>query len=249
VVNGKTPDSNPMIERPASRKRLDGSFVYPHHITDGRQAPEAVALLRKVLAAQPDGSVVIIQVGFSTNLARLLASTADSNSPLAGRDLVARKVRLLSAMAGNFQTGVAEFNVEMDVPAAQKLFNQWPTPIVVSGFEVGSALLFPASGIEHDFAYVADHPIAEAYRNYMKMPYDRPTWDLTAALYAIRRDRNYFSLSAPGKISALPSGHTQFVPDANGQHRYLIINGEQKSRALEAMIMLASQPPQQRGQR
>ena len=245
VVNGKTPDSNPMIEGPASRKRPDGSCVYPHHITDGRQAPEAVAMLRKVLAAQHDGSVVIIQVGFSTNLARLLDSPADNVSPLAGKELVAHKVRLLSAMAGNFHSGAAEFNVEMDVPAAQKLFNQWPTPIVVSGFEVGSALLFPASSIENDFAYVADHPIAEAYRNYMKMPYDRPTWDLTAALYAIRRDRNYFSLSVPGKISALGGGRTQFVPDGNGKHRYLILEDRQKARALEAMIMLASEPPQQ----
>jgi hypothetical protein len=82
----------------------------------------------------------------------------------------------------------------------------------------------------------------------MKMPYDRPTWDLTAALYAVRSDRNYFLLSAPGKISALPGGRTQFVPDANGKHRYLILEDRQKARALEAMIMLASEPPKRIGQ-
>jgi purine nucleosidase len=36
-------------------------------MTDAAQAPEAVWLLRKTLAAQPDGSVVVIQVGYSTN--------------------------------------------------------------------------------------------------------------------------------------------------------------------------------------
>ena len=43
VRNGKTPESNPMIEIPAERRRPDGNFVYPHRILDGAQAPEAVS--------------------------------------------------------------------------------------------------------------------------------------------------------------------------------------------------------------
>ena len=39
-----------MIEIPAERRRPDGSFVYPHRILDGAQAPEAVSLLRQTLA-------------------------------------------------------------------------------------------------------------------------------------------------------------------------------------------------------
>src|SRR5579864_838166 len=102
VRNGKTPQSNPIIQGPSERKRPDGSYLYPHTITDGSQAPEAVGVLRKVLAQQPDGSVVIAQTGFSTNLARLLQSPPDGSSSLSGRDLAAKKVRLLVAMAGNY---------------------------------------------------------------------------------------------------------------------------------------------------
>ena len=51
-------------------------FRYPHDLISGRSAPGATAVLRKTLAAQPDDSVVIAQVGFSTNLARLLDSPA-----------------------------------------------------------------------------------------------------------------------------------------------------------------------------
>src|SRR6476469_5661746 len=40
--------------------------------------PESVALYRKVLASQPDHSVIIISTGFSTNLARLLQSKGDN---------------------------------------------------------------------------------------------------------------------------------------------------------------------------
>ncbi len=91
VRNGKTPESNPMIEIPAERRRPDGSFVYPHRILDGAQAPEAVSLLRQTLAEQKDGSVVIVQVGFSTNLARLLETRADTASPDDGTTLVRKK--------------------------------------------------------------------------------------------------------------------------------------------------------------
>src|SRR5665213_3177604 len=66
---------------------------YPHALKRSADAPDAVALLRKVLAAQPDGSVVIVQVGFATNLARLLASRPDDTSPLTGKELVAKKVK------------------------------------------------------------------------------------------------------------------------------------------------------------
>jgi inosine-uridine nucleoside N-ribohydrolase len=243
VRNGKTPESNPMIQIPSERRRADGTFVYPHRILDGAQAPEAVALLRQTLAKQMDGSVVIVQVGFSTNLARLLETTADSASPDDGSALVRKKVRLLSVMAGNFANGQSEFNLATDVPAAVKLFHDWPTPIVVSGFEVGVALPFPAERIEHDFAYVQDHPVAEAYRSYMKMPYDRPTWDLTAVLYAVRPDEKYFALSLPGTITVLPDGSSHFEPSTAGNHRYLILTDEQRARTLEALILFASQPP------
>jgi inosine-uridine nucleoside N-ribohydrolase len=243
VRNGKMPEPSPMIQVPSERRRADGSFVYPHRILDGSQAPEAVSLLRQTLTKQADGSVVIVQVGFSTNLARLLETKADAASADDGPTLVRKKVRLLSVMGGNFADGKSEFNLAKDVPAAVKLFHDWPTPIVVSGFEVGAALPFPAQRIEHDFAYVQDHPVAEAYRSYMKMPYDRPTWDLTAVLYAVRPDENYFSLSPPGTITVPPDGSSHFEPSPNGNHRYLIIKDDQRARTLEAMILLASEPP------
>jgi inosine-uridine nucleoside N-ribohydrolase len=241
----------------AQRRNPDGSSIYTHRLVDGSKAPDAVSLLRKTLAAQPDGSVVIIQVGFSTNLARLLDSPPDANNSLTGSALVKKKVRLLSVMAGNFADthssgqvwpkGSPETNLLVDVPSAQQLFDRWPTPIVASGFEVGLAMLFPAVSIEHDFSYAENHPIAETYRYWsfgdMKWPHDHATFDLTSVLYAVRPDRDYFSLSKPGKIAVLPKGRSTFEERDGGMHRYLILTEEQKARALEAMVMLASQPP------
>jgi inosine-uridine nucleoside N-ribohydrolase len=232
VKNSKvTPEDSPMIRVPAERKRPDGSFFYPHKLLNGTDAPEAVQVLRKALAAQPDHSIVIVQVGFSTNLAHLLDDSAE---------LVARKVKLLVMMAGDFAKRNAEFNIKMDIPSAQKLLRGWPTPIVTSGFEIGNSMLFPASSITRDFT--VENPVAEAYRNYKKFPYDRPTWDITAALYAVRPNDGYFSLSEPGTISVDASGVTTLGPAADGKHRYFVMNDVQRARALEAMILLSSQP-------
>jgi inosine-uridine nucleoside N-ribohydrolase len=233
VRNGKTPEDSPMIRVPVDRKNADGSFVYPRRLADGSAAPDAIEVLRRALAAEPDGSVVIVQVGFSTNLARLLA---------ADPQLVARKVRLLSAMAGHFPEGAPEYNVKTDISAAQKVFQEWPSPVVFSGFEIGEALKFPASAIEHDFAWAPNHPVVDAYRNYMRMPYDRPTWDLTAALYAIRPGHDYFALSPPGRVTVDEKGQTHFAADPQGKHRYLVLTAVQKARTLETLILLASQP-------
>src|SRR5262249_39327077 len=69
VRNGKAPEDSPMIRLPVEQKP-----EYPHKLRDYKKAPEAVDLIRRILQSQPDGSVTIVQVGFSTNLARLLAS-------------------------------------------------------------------------------------------------------------------------------------------------------------------------------
>jgi hypothetical protein len=102
---------------------------------------------------------------------------------------------------------------------------------------------FPAVSIERDFAYAENHPVVDAYRNYMKMPYDRDTWDLTAALYAVRPDRGYFSLSQPGRITVDEKGVTGFVASPEGNQRYLIMDGVERAKTLAAMVVLASEPP------
>jgi purine nucleosidase len=241
VKNGKTPNDSPMIRVPSERKNPDGSYVYPRRMALGA-APDAVVVLRQVLAREQDASVVIVQVGFSTNLARLLDSGPDTVSPLSGAQLAAKKVRLLVAMAGHFPPAQPEFNVATDIPSAQKVVSEWPSPMIFSGFEIGQALLFPARSIEHDFSWVGDHPVVDAYRNYMHMPYDRPTWDLTAALYAVRPEASYFPLSSNGKVRVDEKGNTLFTPSAEGKHRYMILDEAGKARTLEALILLASQP-------
>jgi hypothetical protein len=233
---------------PMVQQRDGERLRWPHDLASGEDAAEATDLLRQILSQQPDDSVAIAQVGFSTNLARLLDSPADAHSPLTGRELVARKVNLLSIMAGAFQpidgnSRYLEYNVVQDIPSAKKVVAQWPTPVVFSGFEIGIAARFPAISIERDFGYVEHHPLSEAYRLYMPPPHNRPTWDLTSVLYAVYPDRGFFDLSSPGRVTVEEDGFTDFEADADGNHRYLLMNSQQTIRVQEALVQLTSQPP------
>lgn len=245
VRNGVTPAQSKFTV--LANQKDDGKLRYPRDLASGKDAPEAVALLRKTLAAAKDRSVVIAQVGFSTNLARLLDSKADQASPLNGVDLARKKVRLLSVMAGAFEPigGKThhEYNVVKDIPSAQTLAKRWPTPIVYSGFEIGLAIPYPAGSIERDYRYVKHHPLAESYYLYNPPPHNRPTWDLTSVLYGVRPKRGYFDLSPPGKVTVDDKGVTNFEPMKDGPHRYLIATPEQKVRVTEALVQLSSQPP------
>ncbi|MGA2596006.1 MAG: nucleoside hydrolase [Bryobacteraceae bacterium] len=231
VKGGKTPDDGNYLRPVAESNR------YPHRLTETSEVPDAVALLRETLAAQPDGSVVIVQVGFSTNLARLL----DSEN---GRELAARKVRLVSMMGGDFRPErISEYNINQDIPAAQKLFGEWPGPIVTSAFDIGLGIAYPANNIEADFRYAEHNPLTDAYRAYKPMPYDEPLWDPTAVWYAVRPDAGYFKTSEPGTISVDEKGKTSFSPSPDGKQRYLIVDDVQRARVREAISLLASEPP------
>jgi inosine-uridine nucleoside N-ribohydrolase len=206
--------------------------------------PESVNLYRRVLSEAADHSVVIVSVGFSTNLAKLLNSPPDSYTGLNGKALVAKKVKFLSVMAGNFEgKKMKEYNVIKDVPAARELFQEWPTEIVVSPFEVGDQIRYPATSILNDFKWAAHHPMVIAYESYAKMPYDRQTWDLTAVLYAAEGAKDYFSVSEPGTIKVLADEFTAFTPNPTGKHRYLKVNAEQAESVKKRFIELITTPP------
>ena len=228
VRGGKTPEDG-LYLRPIAES-------FPTKLKDGAQAPEAVDLLTRVLEAQPDSSVTIAQIGFSTNLARLLQRTG-------GRELVKRKVRLLSVMGGNFLRPEREYNIYTDPEAASVLLSQWPTPMVFSGFEVGLAVRFPYASFASGFGYVKAHPIVAAAQAFFHKPEDRPSWDPTAVLAAIRPEANYFELSTPGRVSLGANETTVFTPDRQGRCRYLILRPEQSVRVQQLLVDLVTEPP------
>ncbi|WP_029905360.1 nucleoside hydrolase [Prevotella sp. 10(H)] len=244
VVNGTKIDNEDNFVRVVCQMQKDGKPVFERTVKDYNAFPKSVDLYRKVLAAQPDASVYIVSVGFSTNLAQLLDSPADDYSPLTGKELVKKKVVLLSAMMGHFKDpNFQEFNVKCDVPAVQKVMKEWPTPIVASPYELGDAILYPASSIENDFNWGMPNPLVEGYKAYLQMPYDRQTWDLTSLLYVVENDKGFFGSSGKGTIEIDDKAISRFTPSENGNHSYLTVTPEQAETIKKYFIDLITQKP------
>ena len=248
VRNGKTPEDgnqwNNEFVHTVSAREENGELLYPRSLISGDDAPSAADLYRQILASQPDNSVVFVVVGFSTNIAALLESGADRHSDLTGVELVARKVRLLSIMAGNYSDNPRkEWNAYVDLTASKTMYEKWPVDIVASGYEIGGTIGYPATSIENDFTSVEHHPIVDAYVTFSEMPYDKACWDLTSVLYAAEPDSGFFDLSDFGYISARDDSLTYFQPIPGGRHRYLIVNDEQRKRIKDRLIDIVTAPP------
>jgi inosine-uridine nucleoside N-ribohydrolase len=173
---------------------------YPHSIKTNDEAPDAIAVYRKVLASQPDTSVTIVTVGFVTNLAGLLQSPPDQYSALNGLELVKKKVRRLVCMAGKFPEG-GEFNLDRDSVSSMTVFATWPTNVLFSGFEIGHRIRTGLPLIHND--KIQNSPVKDVFRiSIPKDPQDslgRMSWDETAVLVAVKGYAPWYKLNA-GKI-------------------------------------------------
>lgn len=209
-------------------KKDDGTPLFARSRSDYDKLPDAHILYRQILAEMPDNSVTIVSVGFYTNLARLLDTPSDEYSSLTGKELVAKKVKLLVTMAGHTtDVNFHEYNVMKDPPAAKKVFEEWPGKVVTSPFEVGIAICYPGESIQNDFGWAeGGHPMVEAYKAYLPMPYDRPTWDLTSLLYAVEGD-SFFTMHGPFRMEVTEKGGTVFIPDHSGNRYYMMVDKEQ----------------------
>lgn len=192
---------------------------YPHKIKSTSDAPDAVETYRKILASQKDRSVTIVTIGFLTNLKNLLESEPDKISPLQGTELVKRKVKELVSMAGAFPEG-REYNVLSDSVASEKVFANWPTQIILSGFEIGKQIKTGAKVIANERL---DSPVKDVYALAMPLSKDdadgRMSWDQTAVLVAVRGAQPYFGMKR-GKI-IVEGGSNKWQDDSMGPHAYL----------------------------
>lgn len=188
---------------------------YPHKIKSNSEVPEATDLYRKILAAQPDGSVTIVTVGFFTNMANLLQSEPDQYSRLNGKELVKRKVKRLVSMAGRFPSG-KEFNVDRDPKSSQVVFTQWPTPIILSGFEIGMKIKVGLPLIANN--QIKKSPVKDVFRISIPLAKEdsagRMSWDETAVLVAVKGHEPYYSLEQ-GTMVVAGDGSNTWQPGGN----------------------------------
>jgi len=195
--------------------------AFPHKIKSNDEVPDAVEVYRKALAAQADKSVTIVTVGFLTNIANLLQTKGDKYSPLDGKALVAQKVKLLVCMAGAYPSG-AEFNVNQDAASSQYAYNNWPTQVIFSGFEIG-AKIKAGLPLTHNAA-ITNSPVKKVFSMCIPMAAEdkqgRMSWDETAVLVAAGGYQPYYTL-VNGHIKVAADGSNTWA-NTGTQHAYLV---------------------------
>jgi inosine-uridine nucleoside N-ribohydrolase len=193
---------------------------YPHKIKSTSLTADAVDSYRRTLSSQPDNSITIVTVGFLTNLNNLLISQPDSISPLTGKELVNKKIKLLVSMAGKFPAG-KEFNVYMDSTASKNMFENWPGEIIFTGFEIGWEI---RTGLRLIKSPVQNSPVKDVFRISIPLSeedrYGRMSWDETAVLIGVYGTEGFFD-TVRGRIIVDPDGSNRWEDDPAGKHIYV----------------------------
>ncbi len=229
---------------------VDRDSLYAHHIAEefpgqlesADDAPDAVALSREILSEQPDRSVVLVTIGYKTNVRDLLFSEPCEHSDLTGAELIEQKVRIWACMGGYFPEG-REANIVWDYEASYEAISNWPTDIVFSGWEIGR-FIYTGGPL---YQLPEDSPVRRSYQLFNNIQPHR-SWDQSALLYAIRGlderpATDYWDFSEPGRIVIDPeSGTNRWERDPDGTHRHKIERRDPNLIADEINVLMMHQP-------
>jgi len=143
-------------------------------------------------------------------------------------------------MGGVYPKG-NEWNFNQDVDATKVFLEKWPTPIFFSGYEIGASIM---TGKQLRVQTPETNPVRKAYQLYSGTQSDgtRNSWDLTAALFAVRGADEYWTLRSGGHVEIDAQGNDQWVTEPDRNHNYLIrkMRTTDLAKVLEDLLI---QPP------
>lgn len=218
---------------------------FPHRVQSAADVPDATLVYRDVLEKQPEASVVIVTVGYLTNLKNLLQLPARDGRP-GGLELIRRKVKTWVCMGGNFighpprdDLKLDNVNFQRDATSAHHVIHHWPGPVVFAGREVCSVPSGLAIGAKLATT-PADNPVRRAYEHYFGgTAKNRHVADIATVLYAVRGLRDCWDVSEPGTMDLRPDMSFEWKPVADGNQRYLLKKqraGKPNDRHVESVL-------------
>lgn len=209
---------------------------FPHDAKPDDAMPDALAIYRAALAREADGTVVICSVGALSNLEDLLRAEPD---------LVKAKVKMLYVMGGGFpRTARPETNIRLDPASAVTVTNEWPTPIVWQGYEIGAAM---TNGPEL-LATPRENPVRRAYELRLhhgepSLKIGKPNHDLATVLLAVRGPQeDFWNVTDGGRVVFDSDGHCEWKTDQRRAHRYVRIKGNPAAISSVLGELLAREP-------
>jgi len=213
---------------------------FPNDLKHAYYTPNALTLYRKLLANQPDTSVVVLTVGPLTNLYHLMKSTGDEFSSLDGMELIRKKVKRFIMAGGKLPHG-SSYNFRLSPEKSEYVINNWPTEHWLVPNELGDSVF---TGVEMLSKTSAANPIHVAYDLYRKAHPGwefRPSWDQMAVYIAARPDDPLFKVNTFGSVIA--EKHLirwTSVPDKN--HIWFQNNSTRDERRRVIETLMSHQP-------
>lgn len=197
---------------------------YPQDIGIGENSADAISLYRRLLTDQPDSSVVIVTVGYLTNLSNLLKSAPDTINSLDGFELVRKKVKHLVCMGGRYpysQDPAKWGNFKPDPQAIQYVAQKWPGIITFTG---GGDFADSIKTGKTPFEYEPNsNPVSKAYEIFLKGWRDwHHSADLIAVYIAVRGYDDFFELKTKGYNHIFEDGTLMWRLQPNdSRHQYV----------------------------
>lgn len=182
---------------------------------------DSTVAYRTMLAAQPNGSVDIVAIGFLNAVSALLDSPGDGISPLTGAQLIAAKVRKLFVMGGDYAGGPAEWNFKggatprSDITnATANICTNWPSPVRFVGFEAGTFTVGGTFGRN-----TSTDLIANGYSVHGSSS-GRTAWDELAMLACLQDCGDFVQVFGSNSINTTTGANT-WVLNPAGKDAYL----------------------------
>jgi len=214
---------------------------FPGKYKSNEQIPDARNVYRRVLAAERDGSVVIVSVGYLTNLKDLLETPSDAVSSLNGIELVRRKVKYWVCMGGAYPERLKPGgygNFMPDPQATVKAVRDWPGTIYFSGdgrkIQTGTRVRKNKES----------NPVKMAYDLYLRTRATRPSWDQVALFYAVAPGASYWKVTTRGhnQIFEKATNRWNDEPD-DKRHNLVTVLPEKRDELTKAIDELMAHEP------
>ena len=109
--------------------------------------------------------------------------------------------------------------MEVYPSTAQAVVQNWPTPILFSGFEIGVDIM---TGLRLYQETPVDNPVRKAYELFIGYEGSRHSWDLTAVLCGVRGTDGYWDTQTEGTVVVDELGNNVWCPNTGGSHSYLV---------------------------
>ena len=239
------------VDKMSAEKLARDTAAFGNSIIHNLDAVEQTALCRKILADQPDKSVVYVTVGHTKGLYDLLTSTPDSISDLSGSRLLEKKLKRWVALgalgADNSQGNYARdwnFFFNGTAPYTAHLVKNCPVPVF---YVDGGKNVMTGRGLKNT---PAGNIVRTAYRDWLwnveqkTLDEQRPSWDLVTVDYAVKGKGDFFEEAKPGWLEFDAENGCRWREGSKGPEQYFVRQKPETDTAFADYLneMLAKSP-------